>query len=76
MLVDVGSTRRPDLQHAIQKMMAEPPVKESVEIKSVVKAGSSQRQSRQSNRRSAQSEIIDEVEEDYPEDFERDIRPG
>ena len=37
MLVDVGSSKRPDLQHAIQKMMAEPPVKESVEIKSGLK---------------------------------------
>ena len=24
MLVDAGTTRRPDLQHAIQRMMAEP----------------------------------------------------
>ena len=27
MLVDVGQTRRPDLQNAIQKMIADPPVK-------------------------------------------------
>ena len=27
MLVDVGQTRRPDLQNAIQKMIADPPLK-------------------------------------------------
>jgi hypothetical protein len=27
MLVDAGTTKRPDLQHAISKMIAEPPVK-------------------------------------------------
>ena len=70
MLVDVGQTKRPDLQHAIEKMMADPPVR--LESAAPQHAPSSQfsnaflRQSKQSNRRSMQSvdQIIEEVEND------------
>lgn len=63
MLVDVGTSRRPDLQNAIQNMMADPPVKLAQNQQQHL------RQSKQSVTKSMQS-VVEEVDEG---DFDRDI---